>query len=548
MTKDEATSFRLSKKHIEKMDSFVSAGIAENRSEFVRKSIDTYGIAKQIVLYSKPSAPPTSLKDKYLTLGDYSDIETMKYLQSKLIKPTPDNIKFAWGISVEIQSVVHTIIQTIQKGEWQFQVTPDKHPQKETIEQILNTMMRHIDFHDFIEEAIVSLAKFGNAVFNVQVNQATKELTEFGLIDYSDLRAMKNPTKPLMQFLYKVGTDPEMPEDPEAFISYDTIFPYSEFTTYHLIPLEYSLKNRQLFDAVNTKWMEGSDEDRIYHCIHIKYRGSGYEVGESPIGLVINKIVNKMLLEHFAPMIAEKYGNPILRAKQELISITGPNEEFLHNFPKSEDKKAALEDEMDTMLQALVDMKAMGAIAAPLGWDVDVLTPASGIYNFAELLRYLKGEIMLSFLASLSLFDITEAHALAASKTLKTVWDDVIDSFRRKLEKTFQQQVIPFVLWLQGIDLIEHPELEVLLQISPYTVPWASVDEAISLVSQGMITIDEWRERYNLPEIADAVVKEPVIPPEDIDEAIDEEPEFPYFQEEDLTPKPVELKIPSEEK
>lgn len=520
-------SVRLDKSQNEKIQNAIESGDFKNKSAFIREAINQFGndenIQKTIALFTRPMAPPPSQREQFLTIGDYTQAQRLKFLQSTMLEPSAENLEIAWKVSVECQAVVHTVVQSIQKGTTKIVIEPENYSQAKRIKEILETMLDNIDYHDFVEEIIVALSKYGNAIFNVQVKESgvNYELIEVGLIDFKNVKPTRHPFFPWFKFVYKTFVDKSMPENFERFLTFLPTGEFSEYKTYHLFPLEYTLKDRNSFDMVQREWM--AQQKEIHHCIHTKYRGSGYEIGESPLGLVLNKIVSKLLLEYYAPLVAEIYGNPRLIAENEPIIIQTNEGTIVLNAPQTKDEEKEFEAKMKELADELKNLKGMGVIISPLGWKTRFETPSSGIFNFPELLRYLKGEIMLAFLASLSLFDITEAHALAASKTLKSVWDDMIDSFRRKIEKTFEQQIFPFCLILAGIEP-DNLECKIKFQISPYVIPFADVAEAIGLVNTGLLLVDEWRERHNLPPLEEQIVEPPE--PETIDELITTEPEM----------------------
>lgn len=535
-------SFRASAHTEKSIKKGMKKGKYKDRTAFLHDAIEQFEPTKRIFTFTKLQAPPAGKAPAHLIWGSYSQTDVLKQLQKTLIQPTAETLKYIWTVALEVQAVAYSIVGSIQKGKHRLiferkgkAVTAEEDAKVKEVDDLLEQMMNDIDFHDNVEEQVVNLCKFGNYVAGPNIDMGDDgimRIIELSVVDYSLLTADKHQLQNYTKFIYKIKLDDKLPEDPALWVTYESEESAGTDITMFLIPLEYSLKEQTLYDAVTVEWMRGGDyQNKPFHVVHNKYRSEGYEVGLSPLALALNKIVEKLMLEYNYGLIVEKYGTPYFKAGMIPTTVIKPDGTVITNVPEDEDEATEITNTMTSTAENLMEMRANAVIVNPPGWDVEVITPATGIFDFTPVLRYFKGEIMLAFLASLALFDITEAHAYAASKTLKSVWDDVIDSFRRKIEKVYNQQIFPFALKLQGID-IEEDELSVRLEINPNVVPWADVQEAVTLIQNDMITVEEWRDSHNLPPLEDFDAEPPT--QEEIDEEAEGEEssaEYPFDRE-----------------
>jgi len=88
----------------------------------------------------------------------------------------------------------------------------------------------------------------------------------------------------------------------------------------------------------------------------------------------------------------------------------------------------------------LVKYRQFGTFSLSADQDLQVKFPGRGLIDYPRILQFLKTEIVQSLLGSLALFEARGVE-LATSRTIKSVWNEAVDDWRRLFEDSLNLQL-----------------------------------------------------------------------------------------------------------
>jgi len=178
-------------------------------------------------------------------------------------------------------------------------------------------------------------------------------------------------------------------------------------------------------------------EDVIYLSIDSR----GREQGESPLVPVLTIIVYKKLLEWIMSRTAELWGMPIFIGKTGLKELPPQTPEDIRELAKR----------VKDFADQLVKFREFGIFSLPFDQEIEVVFPGTGLFDYTKVLDYFSKQIVLSILGSTALFE-AKGVELATSRTIKSVWDEALDGWRRRLKRVIDAQIIRRLLDLYNVE------------------------------------------------------------------------------------------------
>jgi len=139
---------------------------------------------------------------------------------------------------------------------------------------------------------------------------------------------------------------------------------------------------------------------------------------------------------------AEIWGAPIM------IGKTGTLERL--PSPTRPEDWAKYQKRIDEFADLLAKYRNFGVFSLAADQELQIAFPGRGIIDFPRFLQALKTEIVQSLLGSVALFEARGVE-LATSRTIKSVWNEAVDGWRRLYECALNKQFHPLLLKKCGI-------------------------------------------------------------------------------------------------
>jgi len=381
--------------------------------------------------------------------------EYVKAARERTVEPTLENLEWCWENDETIQAITKLIIADIQGAGWFFRGSEEA---KNLIERFF-TPPQGVNLREFVEITIMNLVVFGNQLWRIRHDNQGRIKTIFPL-DWKTIKVYRHPTEGWVTY---VQTPPQLPRLPKVLGKWEAMGPEE-------------LESSFAFSFESPRPLR-FEEDEI---LHFKIQSRGFAEGTSPIACVLTKVIMKLLLEWVMMRSAEIWGSPILKGKTGVGMTYGDLRDL------TMEEKEVLKSRVDDLAEALAKFREFGIFSLPVDQDVEVIFPGQGLFNYAVPLEYLRKAIVLSLLGSTALFE-AKGVELATSRTIKSVWDESVESWRRILKEGIDD-LIRRILESHGVQ----GECEIVFRTREKWLP----SEAKTLVEIGVVGIDELREEY----------------------------------------------------
>ncbi len=361
----------------------------------------------------------------------------IKEADKHLIPDTPANRHWCYDKEVGIRAMTKLIIQTLASANWELKGDPPKwvkeEPwefvgEKEAVNFIKKFFDEKFDYEEFLDISITNLVRDGNQLWKLMENNEAKIEGLFPL-PWKHTSVYRHPFFPWRTFILGgQGKEMEVPSEfMKKFKEGEYLGTKEEWEKWDASKIE------TIFTTTTplTKPFRYKEEEVVFIAIDTK----GTEIGQSPLVPILTLICYKKLLEWIACRCAELWSSPILDLTTGLPASP----------PESPEDIAELNARVQEGADLLQKYREFGVFSLPFDQKLGVHFPSRGVPDLTILLSWLGKEIVLAILGSKALFEARGVE-LATSRTIKSVWDEALDGWRRLFEKVTNKQIITRVL------------------------------------------------------------------------------------------------------
>lgn len=348
----------------------------------------------------------------------------IKEAEKHLVPDTPANRRWAYDKEVSIRAMTKLIVQTLCGAGWEFE------GDEEAVKFIESFWESKFNYEEFLDISITNLVRDGNQVWKLMFLKNGDKTTIEGLfpLPWNHLTVYRHPFFPWRTFI--LGGQGKEIHIPSAYAS--QLEQKKKFTKKDWEKLS-AQQVETLFKAKTPlrKPLRYNENEVVYLALDTK----GTEIGQSPLSSVLTLVCYKKLLEYIACRCSELWSSPILELTTGLPKFP----------PESPEDIAELANRVNDGANMLEKYREFGTFSLPFDQKLGVHFPSRGVPDFTTLLNYLGTEIVLAILGSKALFEARGVE-LATSKTIKSVWDEALDGWRRLFERVTNNQIIRRVL------------------------------------------------------------------------------------------------------
>jgi len=342
----------------------------------------------------------------------------LKEIKERLVEPTLENLRYAFDVEVSIRAITKFLIHEIIGAGWEFQGDPL------ATSKVEDFFKHKFVLDDFIDISITNLIRDGNVLW--KYIHSNKELVNLIPIAWEYVTIYRHPLKGWKTFI--IGGSGK-----ELYIP-------SEFYKAYKLKKEFTLEDWEKIPAKRLESLYVSltpiepyryNENEI---LHIAIDTRGEEKGHSPLEPILTLIFYKKALEYIACRCYELYSSPILSLKTGLEKAPPTTDEEVRELQKRVEEGADM----------LKEFKEFGIFSFPFDQDLKVHFPSARLPDFIPILQFLGAEIILCVLGSRALFEARGVE-LATSRTIKSVWDEAVDGWRRILKRAIDEIIIKYL-------------------------------------------------------------------------------------------------------
>jgi len=324
-----------------------------------------------------------------------------------LIDPTPENLRWAYKHEVSIQMIAKLIHESIDGAGWELAGDPA------LCSKFSEQIYPQINMSEWLEITTENLVIHGNQIWVPRFQN--KSFLGLFPLDWDEIAGRdgggvyRHPTLGYMSFIQKTRVPEELPMTRE------------DWEKLGVEELE------QLLRIKLTKKFIYHEPDVVY----IRIGSRGYPTGSSPLEPILHIVAFKKLMEFYMCRGAEIWWNPFMVGK------TGDIKKM--PSPRRPDEWAAYQKRIEEFADLLAKYRTFGVFSLAADQDLDIRFPGRGIIDFPRFLQYLKTEIVQCLLGSTALFEARGVE-LATSRTIKNVWNEALDGWRRLYECALNMQ------------------------------------------------------------------------------------------------------------
>jgi len=409
------------------------------------------GLGSEVIQATSPPTPkpadkdqPRSFWDIRASVGEYLSsvlaklptIEPPDFFEDPLVreawkhlvKPTPENLKFCFDHEQSIQKITKLLSETIVGAGWE--ITDGDVEAKNTIQDLYE---ERLNMSEFLEIGTSNLVMWGNSLWVPKFEG--REFERIDSLDWRTIETFRDPLTGRMVFIQKVMV-------PSALftIEDDEIIPISDEEWLELV--KDPIKLKAAMAETQLKYFTILPRDSMF----IKIRSRGFPTGRSPMEPILTDIVYKKLLEWNMCLSYELWGSPMLIGRTGV----GITPERLVGMMRKPEDWASYQKRISDFADLLMKFRQFRVWSLAADQELDVKFPGRGIVPFIEVFEYFNREIMGCMLGSTALFE-ARGTELATSRTIKSVWDQAVDGYRRTWEFALNMQLHPLYLRKTGV-------------------------------------------------------------------------------------------------
>lgn len=361
----------------------------------------------------------------------------IKEADRHLIPDTAENRHWCYDKEVGIRAMTKLIVQTLASANWELKGDPPEWVKedpwefvgdKNAIEVVEKFFDEKFDYEEFIDISITNLVRDGNQLWKLM---ETNEKGIEGLfpLPWKHISVYRHPFFPWRTFILGgQGKEIQIPSEfAKKLVEGKYLGTKEEWEKLKATDIEsFFLATTPL-----TKPFRYKEEEVVFLAIDTK----GTEIGQSPLVPILTLICYKKLLEWIACRCAELWSSPILDLTTGLPASP----------PESPEDIAELNSRVQEGADLLQKYREFGVFSLPFDQKLGVHFPSRGVPDLTVLLSWLGKEIVLAILGSKALFEARGVE-LATSRTIKSVWDEALDGWRRLFEKVTNKQIIARIL------------------------------------------------------------------------------------------------------
>lgn len=338
-----------------------------------------------------------------------------------LIPDTPANRHWAYDKEVSIRAMTKLIIESLSGAGWEFDGDTNA---CNFIEKFFD---EKFDYEEFLDISITNLVRDGNQVWKaIETNE--NKIEGFFPLPWEHITVYRHPFFPWRTFILGgLGKEILIPAVFARMLAKGEKFTKEDWEKYDAQKIE------SMFMATTglRKPFRYHEREVVFLAIDTK----GTEIGQSPLVPILTLICYKKLLEWIACRCAELWSSPILDLTTGLPAMP----------PESPEDIKELRQRVVEGADLLQKYREFGVFSLPFDQKLGVHFPSRGVPDLTSLLTWLGKEIVLAILGSKALFEARGVE-LATSRTIKSVWDEALDGWRRRLKKVTDKQIIAPVL------------------------------------------------------------------------------------------------------
>jgi len=363
----------------------------------------------------------------------------IKEAEKHLVPNTLENRRWCFDHEVGIRAMTKLIVQTIASASWELEEKEGEPPQwvkkdpwefegdKEAVDAIKEFFEIKFDYEEFLDVSITNLVRDGNQLWKLMILNKKKIEGLFPL-PWENITVYRHPFFPWRTFILGgEGKEIQIPSQYATKLEQKEKFTKEDWENLDAQEVE------NLFKATTplTKPLRYDEDEVVYIALDTR----GTEIGESPLVPILTLVCYKKLLEYIACRCSELWSSPILELTTGLPALPPENPEDIKE----------LADRVSEGADMLAKYREFGTFSLPFDQKLGVHFPSRGVPDFTTLLDHLGREIVLAILGSKALFEARGVE-LATSRTIKSVWDEALDGWRRLFKKITDKQIIRRIL------------------------------------------------------------------------------------------------------
>ena len=334
----------------------------------------------------------------------------IKEAQEHLVEATPENLDWAYDHEVAIRAMTKLIVETLNGAGFEFR------GDESAIAIMKKVFEEQIDYEEFVDITVTNLVRRGNQVW--KINFEEKEVENFFPLPWDKINVLRDPLTGWTSLVIG-GTNKEI-QVPSRKLKKE------EWEKMDARELEAWFLAKVQMEPIRLDYKD---------VVFLKLDTRGEEIGRSPLTPILTIICYKKLLEWIMCRSAELWGSPILSMTTGLPEMP----------PETPEAIKELQARVGEGADLLAKYREFGIFSLPFDQKLQVHFPGQGVFDYTKVLEYMSKEIVLAILGSKALFEARGVE-LATSRTIKSVWDEAIDGWRRRLKKATDRQILRPIL------------------------------------------------------------------------------------------------------